>query len=42
MRYYKPMFYSAAAIIYTSLGFRIFRFSYISNQIRQQKSLQKI
>lgn len=38
MKYYKPMLYSAMAIIYASLGFRFFRLSYISNQIGGQKA----
>ena len=37
MRYYKPMLYTAMTVIYASLGFRIFRLSYISNQVGQQR-----
>lgn len=40
MKYYKLMLYSAMAIIYASLGFRIFRLSYISNQVGQRKALR--
>ena len=41
MRYYKPMMYSAVVIIYASLGFRIFRLSYISQQLGQQGNVRK-
>lgn len=37
MRYYKPMLYTAMAVIYASLGFRVFRLSYISNKVGQQR-----
>lgn len=40
-RYYKPMLYSAVVIIYASLGFRIFRLSYISHQLGKRRDLQK-
>ena len=42
MRYYKPMLYSVVAIIYASLGFRIFRLSFISHQLGKQRDMQKI
>lgn len=42
MNYYKPMLYSAMAVIYASLGFRLFRLSYVSRQVGQQKGLQTI
>lgn len=40
MRFYKPMLYSAVAIIYASLGFRIFRLAYISHQLGKQRKMQ--
>lgn len=38
-RYYKPMLYSAVATIYASLGFRIFRLSYMSHQLGKRRDM---
>lgn len=37
MKYYKPMLYSAVAIVYASLGFRVFRLSYVSHQMGKER-----